>query len=101
MRKTVRRDTGSISTNDRSPVDTLLGKLMRERREYVGFSRKGLAKRLGLTKREIKQYEAGKIYFGVDIIALLRLALKVRVGFFVDPISPIVRKSGVARYAKH
>jgi transcriptional regulator with XRE-family HTH domain len=100
MRKTVRRDTGSISTNDRSPVDTILGKLMRERREYVGFSRKGLARKLGLTKRAIKQYEDGDIYFGMDVIALLRLALKVRVGYFADPISPVARKVGVQHHGQ-
>src|SRR5690242_10207480 len=101
MRKTVCRPAGSISLNDKSPADVLLGKLMRERRKRIGFSRKGLGAQLGLSKDEIRRYEAGELHFGMDMVALLRLALKVRIGFFADPISPIVRKVGVLRHGQN
>lgn len=97
MTSTVRRVAGSISQSDQITVDATRGKLMRQRRKYIGLSRKGLAKNLGLTRRDIKQYERGKIHFGVDMVVLLRLALKVRIGFFADPITPIARKAGVRR----
>lgn len=100
MRKSVRRDAGSISSHSRDPVNVRLGTLMRERRRYVGLSREGLATQLGLTKSEIKQYEAGQLHFGMDLVALLRIALKVRIGFFADPITPMVRKLGVARHGQ-
>ena len=100
MRKTVRRIAGSVSSSTPDPVDARLGALMRQRRRYVGLSREGLASHLGLTKREIKRYEAGHLHFGMDMVALLRIALKVRIGFFADPITPIVRKLGVARHGQ-
>lgn len=98
MRKTVRRDAGSISSKSPHPVDARLGALMRQRRRHVGLSRKGLASQLGLTRHEIRQYETGHLHFGMDMVALLRIALKVRIGFFADPITPMVRKLGVARH---
>ncbi|CAM3276370.1 helix-turn-helix domain-containing protein [Asticcacaulis taihuensis] len=101
MRKTVRRDAGSISSNVPNPVDARLGALMRDRRRHVGLSRKGLAAQLGLSGREVRQYEAGHLHFGMDMVALLRIALRVRIGFFADPITPLVRKMGVARHARH
>jgi transcriptional regulator with XRE-family HTH domain len=97
MRKTVRRNTGSTSNSDTRPADALLGKLMRERRRFVGFSRKGLAAALGMSKKDVGRYEAGRLYFGLDMVTLLRLALKVRIGFFADPVTPIARKVGVMR----
>ncbi|WKL57645.1 helix-turn-helix domain-containing protein [Asticcacaulis sp. ZE23SCel15] len=98
MRKMVNQTTRTPVTHPRNPADVLLGQLMQERRKFVGFSRKGLAAQLGLTKQDIKAYEHGERHFGADTIALLRIVLKVKIGFFIDPLTPIVRKQGVARH---
>lgn len=97
MRNTVRRTAGSVPPTDQITADVVLGRLMRDRRKCVGLSRKGLAKLIGITKQEIKDYEHGRLHFGLDVVILLRLALKVRIGFFSDPVTPIARKLGIVR----
>lgn len=98
MRKTFCQQAGHSSSDPRNPADVLLGQLMRERRRFVGFSRKGLAAQLGLSKKDVKAYENGQRHFGADIVALLRIILKVKIGFFIDPLTPVVRKQGVKRH---
>lgn len=98
MRKTTCRQDGYSSKDPRNPADVLLGQLMRDRRQYIGLSRKGVAAQLGLTKQDIRAYEDGRRHFGADVLTLLRIVLKVKIGFFIDPLTPIVRKQGVARH---
>lgn len=98
MRKTVCRQNGHSSSDPRNPADILLGQLMRQRRQFIGLSRKGVATQLGLTKQDIRAYEDGRRHFSADVLTLLRIILKVKIGFFIDPLTPIVRKQGVARH---
>jgi len=98
VRKVVHRTAGAfVTANDRNPVDVRLGELMKQRRKHLGLTRKGLAAQLAMTKADIRKYEAGDIRFGADMLAVLPIALKVRVPFFIDPISAMVRKDGVVR----
>ncbi len=47
VRKAVHRKAGtSVEIAGPNPVDVRLGQLMRERRKYIGLSRKGLAAQL-------------------------------------------------------
>jgi hypothetical protein len=50
-----------------------------------------------MTTADIRKYESGDVRFGADMLAVLPIALKVRVPFFIDPISAMVRKGGVVR----
>lgn len=99
IRTVVRRPTGvTVTTDSRNPVDVRLGELMKQRRKHLGLTKAGLAAQLALTKDDIRQYERGEIRFGADMLAVLPIALKVRVPFFIDPIMALVRKGGVVRY---
>jgi ribosome-binding protein aMBF1 (putative translation factor) len=101
VRKVVRRIAGESAAEGRNPVDVRLGQLMKERRKRVGLSRKGLAAQLDMTKADIRKYETGKIHFGVDMLAVLRVALKISVAHFTDQITALVRSRGVARYDRN
>jgi transcriptional regulator with XRE-family HTH domain len=99
IRKVVRPTAGAcIPETNRNPVDLCLGELMKQRRKHLGFTRSGLAAQLAMTKSDIRKYERGEIPFGADMLAVLPIALKVRTPFFTDPISRLVRRSGVARH---
>ncbi len=101
VRKIVRRTSGeSAATDGRNPVNVRLGQLMKERRKHVGLSRKGLATMLDLTKADIRKYEAGKIPFGADMLAVLRVALKISVAHFTDQITGLVRSRGVEEWQR-
>jgi transcriptional regulator with XRE-family HTH domain len=98
FRKVVRPTAGANVTADgRNPVNVRLGELMKQRRKHLGLTRQGLADQLAMTKGDIRQYERGQIAFGADMLAVLPIALKVRVPFFVDPIAAMVRRAGVVR----
>ncbi len=98
VRKVVHRASGAfVAADDRNPVDIRLGELMKARRKHLGLTRRGLAAQLAMTKAEIRKYEGGDIRFGADMLAVLPIALKVRVPFFIDPITGMVRKAGVVR----
>ncbi|MFT4075709.1 MAG: helix-turn-helix transcriptional regulator [Asticcacaulis sp.] len=98
IRRVVRPTAGAcIVKNDRNPVDIRLGELMKQRRKHLGLTKTGLAAQLALTKDDIRKYERGDVPFRADMLAVLPIALKVRVPFFTDPISGMVRKGGVVR----
>jgi transcriptional regulator with XRE-family HTH domain len=97
-RKVVRPTAGVNATaGDRNAVSIRLGKLMKERRKHLGLTRQGLADQLAMTKDDIRRYERGQVVFGADMLAVLPIALKVRVPFFIDPIAGMVRRTGVVR----
>lgn len=101
MRRAVRRPTGVDATNSNSNVvNERLGEIMRERRRQIGLSRQGLADQLAMTKADIRRYEKGLIPFGADMLVAMRIALMVRMGFLTDPITSLVRKTGVSRHVR-
>jgi transcriptional regulator with XRE-family HTH domain len=98
VRKVVHRTAGAcVTIAGRNPVDIRLGELMKQRRKHLGLTKSGLAAQLALTKDDIRKYERGEIPFRADMLAVLPIALRVRVPFFIDPISGMVRKGGVVR----
>ncbi|CAL4868185.1 hypothetical protein MMA231_02460 [Asticcacaulis sp. MM231] len=98
IRNVVRPTAGAcVEINGRSTVDIRLGELMKQRRKHLGLTKSGLAAQLALTKDDIRKYERGEIPFRADMLAVLPIALRVRVPFFIDPISGMVRKGGVVR----
>jgi ribosome-binding protein aMBF1 (putative translation factor) len=101
MRRAVRRPTGADAGNSNSNiVNERLGEIMRERRRQIGLSRQGLADQLAMTKADIRRYEKGRIPFGADMLVAMRIALKVRMGFLTDPITSLVRRTGVSRHVR-
>lgn len=98
IRSVVRPTAGAcVMINGRHPVDVRLGELMKQRRKHLGLTKSGLAAQLALTKDDIRKFERGEIPFRADMLAVLPIALRVRVPFFIDPISGMVRKGGVVR----
>ncbi|CAL4868540.1 hypothetical protein MMA231_02822 [Asticcacaulis sp. MM231] len=98
IRNVVRPTAGAcVIINGRNAVDIRLGELMKQRRKHLGLTKSGLAAQLALTKDDIRKYERGEIPFRADMLAVLPIALRVRVPFFIDPISGMVRKGGVVR----
>ena len=98
VRKVVHRPAGAcVTIAGRNAVDIRLGELMKQRRKHLGLTKSGLAAQLALTKDDIRKYERGEIPFRADMLAVLPIALRVRVPFFIDPISGMVRKGGVVR----
>ena len=96
--RVVRPTAGAcVFNNQLNPVDIRLGELMKQRRKHLGLTKTGLAAQLNLTKDDIRKYERGEIAFRADMLAVLPIALRVRVPFFIDPISGMVRKGGVVR----
>lgn len=97
-RKVVRPTSGACLTiGGRNPVDIRLGELMKQRRKHIGLTRTGLASRLALSKDDIRKYERGEIPFRADMLVVLPIALRVRLPFFTDTISGMVRRTGVVR----
>jgi transcriptional regulator with XRE-family HTH domain len=102
MRRVVRRIAGESATVDgREPVDVRLGQLMNERRKQIGLSRQGLAAQLDMTKADIRKYEKGETPFGADMLVVLHIALKVKIQFFTDQVTNLVRSRGVASNGKN
>jgi len=101
MRRAVRRPTGAdAGICNSNIVNERLGEIMRERRKQIGLSRQGLADELAMKKGDIRRYEKGLIPFGADMLVAIRIALKVRMGFLTDPITSLVRKTGVSRHVR-
>lgn len=101
MRRAVRRPTGAdAGIRNSNIVNERLGEIMLERRKQIGLSRQGLADQLAMTRDDIRRYEKGLIPFGADMLVAMRIALKVRMGFLTDPITSLVRKTGVSRHGR-
>lgn len=64
------------------PVDTYVGRRIRERRKIVGFTQQKLAEKLGISFQQVQKYEKGLNRVGVSRLVKLSAALNVPISYF-------------------
>lgn len=64
------------------PVDTYVGRRIRERRKIVGLTQQKLAEKLGLSFQQVQKYEKGLNRVGVSRLVKLSAALEVPISYF-------------------
>lgn len=68
------------------PVDTYVGRRIRERRKIVGFTQQKLAGHLGLSFQQVQKYERGTNRVGASKLVQLSKALEVPVSYFFEDL---------------
>ncbi|GER06947.1 transcriptional regulator [Iodidimonas muriae] len=68
------------------PVDTYVGRRIRERRKIVGLTQQKLAEKLGLSFQQVQKYEKGLNRVGVSRLVKLSAALEVPISYFFEDL---------------
>lgn len=81
------------------PVDTHVGRRMRQRREMCGMPQKELARQLGISFQQVQKYESGANRISASKLWQLCGVLDVTPGFFFEGLSPQGKRAGSADQA--
>lgn len=78
------------------PVDTHVGRRMRQRREMCGMPQKELARQLGISFQQIQKYESGANRISASKMWQLCGILDVNPGFFFEGLGPADKRASAA-----
>ena len=75
------------------PVDTHVGRRMRQRREMCGMPQKELARQLGISFQQVQKYESGANRISASKMWQLCGVLEVSPGFFFEGLGPAGKRA--------
>lgn len=81
------------------PVDTHVGRRMRQRREICGMPQKELARQLGISFQQVQKYESGANRISASKLWQLCAVLDVTPGFFFEGLGQQRNRAGAVDQA--
>ncbi len=70
------------------PIDTYVGKRLKQRRNLIGLSQEKLSDQLGITFQQVQKYENGSNRVGASRLFQIGRVLGVPVSFFFEDYKP-------------
>ncbi|NGO55869.1 helix-turn-helix transcriptional regulator [Mesorhizobium camelthorni] len=72
----------------RDPVDVIIGRRLRARRQSLGLSQRKLGEILGVSFQQVQKYERGTNRIAVTILLRAATALEAPMSFFFEGVGP-------------
>jgi transcriptional regulator with XRE-family HTH domain len=76
------------------PVDTYVGRRLRQKRTFLGLSQEAVGKQIGVTFQQIQKYERGINRMGASRLYDFAKALGVQVSYFFEGFGDYVMEDG-------